>query len=95
MAPPSYGEPSAGCWGRVGLIGRVTDIGEAARYHSMRTLVAPDDILPATQIETDRIRASRIDRSMPIVAETEEIADRRNSFLESRAQISDGLADGV
>jgi hypothetical protein len=41
-------------FGQVGLIGRVTDIGEAPRYHSLRTLVAPDGILPATQIETDR-----------------------------------------
>jgi len=44
---------------RVGLTGRVTDIGEAARYHSMRTLVAPDGILPATQIETYQIGTSR------------------------------------
>jgi hypothetical protein len=79
-----------GCWGRVGLIGLVADIGETAGYYSMRTLVALDGILPTTQIETDRMRTSRFDRPMPIVAETEQIADRRNSCLESRAQISDG-----
>ena len=32
----------------------------------------------------------KIDRLMPIVAETEQIADRRNSPLNSRPQISDG-----
>jgi hypothetical protein len=34
--------------------------------------------------------SEKIDRSMPIVLETEQIADRRNSSLNSRAQISDG-----
>jgi hypothetical protein len=33
---------------------------------------------------------SKIHPSMPIAAETEQIADRRNSPLKSRAQISDG-----
>jgi hypothetical protein len=32
----------------------------------------------------------KIDGSIPIVAETEQIADRRNSPLNSRSQISDG-----
>jgi hypothetical protein len=32
----------------------------------------------------------KIDRLMPIVAETEQIADRRNLCLKSRAQFSDG-----
>jgi hypothetical protein len=31
----------------------------------------------------------KIDRLMPIVAETEQIADRRNLCLKSRARISD------
>ena len=35
---------------------------------------------------------SKLDRWLPIVAETETLADRRNSFLKSRARISDGLA---
>jgi hypothetical protein len=34
----------------------------------------------------------KIDQSMPIVAETELIANRRGSRLESRARISDGSA---
>jgi hypothetical protein len=33
----------------------------------------------------------RIDQSMPIVAETEQIVDRRNFSFELSAQISDGL----
>ena len=37
-------------------------------------------------------RRQRNNRSMPIVAETEQIPDRRNSPLNSRAQISDGSA---
>ncbi|HXA24203.1 MAG TPA: hypothetical protein VNW90_18105 [Acetobacteraceae bacterium] len=37
--------------------------------------------LLATQIETDQVRTSGIDRSMPIVAEDEQIADRRRSCL--------------
>jgi hypothetical protein len=45
----------------------------------------PDNIALATEFQ-------KIDRSMPIVAETEQIADRRNSCLESRAQFSDGSA---
>jgi hypothetical protein len=32
----------------------------------------------------------RIDQSMPIVAETDQITNRRNSLLKSRVQISDG-----
>jgi hypothetical protein len=36
-------------------------------------------------------RLLKIDRSMPIVAETEQIPNRRQSPLNSRAQISDGL----
>ena len=35
-------------------------------------------------------RFQKIDQSMPIVAETEQIANRRNFFLKSIAQISDG-----
>jgi len=35
---------------------------------------------------------SKIDQSMPIVIETEQVADRRNPHLKSRAQISDGSA---
>jgi hypothetical protein len=42
------------------------------------------------RITARRVPTSRIDRSMPIVAETEQITDRRNSYLESRARISDG-----
>jgi hypothetical protein len=34
----------------------------------------------------------KFDRSVPIVAETEQIPKRRNSPLNSRAQISDGSA---
>lgn len=37
-------------------------------------------------------RQKEIGRSIPIVAETEQIADRRYSPLNSRAQISDGSA---
>ena len=62
--------------------------GACARVH----WVPHDGILHAKQIETDGIRIRRIDRSTPIVAETEQIADDRNSGLESRAQISDGSA---
>jgi hypothetical protein len=36
------------------------------------------------------LEISKIGRSMPIVAETEQIADRRNSPLNSRAQFFDG-----
>jgi hypothetical protein len=40
----------------------------------------------------DRLAAIRrkFDQSLPIVAETEQIPNRRNSPLNSRAQISDG-----
>jgi hypothetical protein len=37
--------------------------------------------LLATRIKADRMTASMKERLMPIVAETEEIADRRNSPL--------------
>jgi hypothetical protein len=37
------------------------------------------------------VHPEKIDRSMSIVSETEQIADLRNSYLESRGQISDGL----
>jgi hypothetical protein len=37
-------------------------------------------------------RQKEIDRLIPIVAETEQIVDRRNRRLKSRAQISDGSA---
>jgi hypothetical protein len=56
----------------------------------MKKLVARDGIFPAAQIGTCRMATSMIDQSMPIVAETEQIAERRNSPLNSRAQISDG-----
>ena len=36
------------------------------------------------------LRRSQIGQSIPIAAETKQIADRRNSFLKSIAQISDG-----
>jgi hypothetical protein len=36
--------------------------------------------------------SGEIDQSIPIVAETEHIPNRRNSRLKSRAQISDGSA---
>jgi hypothetical protein len=36
------------------------------------------------------LRRSQIGQSIPIVAETEQVADRRNSCLKSIAQISDG-----
>jgi hypothetical protein len=36
------------------------------------------------------VRTSKIDRSIPIVAETEQILNRQISPLKSRAQISDG-----
>jgi hypothetical protein len=44
------------------------------------------------KLETPLLRRTprKIDRSMPIVAETEQIAERRNSPLNSRARISDG-----
>lgn len=38
---------------------------------------------------------AKIDRSMPIVAEIEQIVDRRSSCLESRARIYDGLGGTV
>jgi hypothetical protein len=44
-----------------------------------------DDPVASLSAET-----SKIDRSTPIVAETEQIPNRRNSPLNSRAQISDG-----
>jgi hypothetical protein len=37
-------------------------------------------------------RQKEIDRLIPIVAETEQIVDRRNWCLKSRAQVSDGSA---
>src|SRR5258708_32583432 len=44
------------------------------------------------KLETPLLRRTprKIDQSMSIVCETEQIADRRNSPLNSRAQISDG-----
>jgi hypothetical protein len=36
------------------------------------------------------VRVRRIDRLMPVVLEIEQILDRENSCLKSRAQISDG-----
>jgi hypothetical protein len=37
-------------------------------------------------------RQKKIDRLIPIVTETEQIVDRRNWFLKSRARTSDGSA---
>jgi hypothetical protein len=46
-------------------------------------------LLPSQQL-CCRPATSKIDQSMPIVAETEQVANRRNSHLKSRVRISDG-----
>jgi hypothetical protein len=51
-----------------------------------------DGIFPGDAARCMLDESQRIDRSIPIVTETEQIADRRNSSLNSRAQISDGSA---
>jgi len=40
-------------------------------------------------------KMSKIDRSMPMVVETEQISNRGNYPIKSRAEISDGLSDGI
>lgn len=45
-----------------------------------------------TRQRRSRLGLQKIGQSIPIVAETEQIADRRNSSLNSRAQNSDGSA---
>jgi hypothetical protein len=46
----------------------------------------------AASASSELQQGRKIDRSMPIVAEAERIADRRNSSLKSRARIFDGSA---
>jgi hypothetical protein len=43
-------------------------------------------------VRLGRRPSEKLDRLIPIVAETEQIVDRRNWCLKSRAQISDGSA---
>jgi hypothetical protein len=40
------------------------------------------------------LKTSKIDQSVPIVVETEQISDRQNSPLKSRAEVFDGLSGG-
>jgi hypothetical protein len=53
-------------------------------------LAGADGIFVAIQSQSFFREMSKIDRSMPIVAETQQILNRRNSPLNSRAEISDG-----
>jgi hypothetical protein len=50
----------------------------------------PDGIFADGQIEAEQTKNVRNRPMMPIVAETEQIADRRNWCLNSRARVSDG-----
>jgi hypothetical protein len=54
------------------------------------TATDDDDIFCGDPTAWLSAETSKIDRSIPIVAETEQIPNRRNSALNSRAQISDG-----
>src|SRR5437764_13604870 len=87
--PPFH---SAGYHGRPRLTARevVTVRGHSS---SVSTAIASLTVFSAGE-PMARLSAGRAEsnRSMPIVAETEQIADRRNSSLNSRAQISDGSA---
>jgi hypothetical protein len=49
-----------------------------------------DGIFPAKRDPCALDEFRKIDRSMPIVAETEQILNRQNSPLNSRVEISDG-----
>jgi hypothetical protein len=60
------------------------------RRNAGRCITDPDGIF-RRRAECGSLRLlSKIDRPMGIVAETEQIADRRNSFVKSRAEISYG-----
>jgi hypothetical protein len=52
--------------------------------------VEADGLFTAELITLSWPTTSKIDQLIPIVAETEQIPNRRNSPLNSRAQISDG-----
>jgi hypothetical protein len=52
--------------------------------------VEADGLFTGGPTTLSRPTTSKIDQLMPIVAETEQIPNRRNSLLKSRAQISDG-----
>jgi hypothetical protein len=58
-------------------------------YTTSRDTTA-DGLFSAKRIAPLSPQISEIDQLMPIVAETEQIPNRRNSPLNSRAQISDG-----
>jgi hypothetical protein len=52
--------------------------------------VGPDGLFAASARAASIRQIFKIDQLMPIVAEGEQIADRQNSYLKSRAQIFDG-----
>jgi hypothetical protein len=58
----------------------------------MRTLPSLTVFSGARLVTPLSRKISRIEQTVPIVAEIEQVADRRNSLLKSRAEISDGLA---
>jgi hypothetical protein len=60
-------------------------MGDASSRHGRRSFFGQADNAARPQI-------LKIDRSMPIVAEIEQIRNRQNCLAKSRAQISDGSA---
>jgi len=57
-----------------------------------RSIAEADGLFCWCALTACSMRFKKIDRLIPIVVETEQIVDRRNWCLKSRAQISDGLA---
>jgi len=55
----------------------------------LEVVVTADGIFPAKRDLCTLDEFNKIDRSMPIVAETEQILNRQNSPLNSRVEISD------
>jgi hypothetical protein len=91
--PPRYAALFPGNRTDVGPRHRALQV-EAARllrFGQMRIFAITDGLFCAWVNDAALVEgSSRIDQSIPIVAETEQIADRRNSPLNSRAQISGG-----
>jgi hypothetical protein len=84
-----------------GKTGRAQSHREANSYPSRSTVLfhviaaEVDGLFFAKMVMPFVPETSKIDRSMSIVVETEEISSRGNSPFRSRAGISDGLSGGI
>lgn len=85
---PILAKPSARC----SAIRKRTHLGPARRYRSKFKVLLPSltVFFPALPMTRFSLEILKINRSTPIVAETEQIMNRRNFLLKSRAQIYDG-----